>query len=67
MRRYFEGGSQASAALHYYIHLTEASRHPETALPYADALKDLMPGVGHMVHMSTHSYQRNGLLPKEYL
>jgi hypothetical protein len=55
------------AALHYYIHLTEASRHPGTALPYADELKDLMPGVAHMVHMSTHSYQRNGLFAKGVL
>jgi tetratricopeptide (TPR) repeat protein len=55
---------QQPAALHYYIHLTEASRHPEAALPYADVLKDLMPGVAHMVHMSTHSYQRNGLYAK---
>jgi len=52
------------AGLHYYIHLTEASRHPEKALPYADILKDQMPGVGHMVHMATHSYQRNGLFVK---
>ncbi len=52
------------AALHYYIHLTEASRHPEVALPYADVLKDLLPGIAHMVHMSTHSYQRNGLFAK---
>jgi hypothetical protein len=52
------------AALHYYIHLTEASRRPEQALHYADLLKDLMPGVSHMVHMSTHSYQRNGLFAK---
>jgi len=52
------------AALHYYIHLTEASRHPEKALPYADTLEHLMPGVAHMVHMSTHSYQRNGLFAK---
>jgi len=55
---------QNPAALHYYIHLTEASRHPEAALPYADALKELMPGVAHMVHMATHSYQRNGLFAK---
>jgi tetratricopeptide (TPR) repeat protein len=53
-----------AAAIHYYIHLTEASRHPEVALRYADELKDLMPGVAHMVHMATHSYQRNGLFPK---
>jgi len=56
--------SRQPGALHYYIHLTEASRHPEKALPYADILKDEMPGVGHMVHMATHSYQRNGLFAK---
>lgn len=49
------------AALHYYIHLTEASRHPEVALPSAAALKTLLPGVAHMVHMSSHEYERNGL------
>ncbi|MEJ7740078.1 MAG: hypothetical protein WKF97_21880 [Chitinophagaceae bacterium] len=52
------------AALHYYIHLTEASKHPELALRHADVLKDAMPGVGHMVHMATHMYQRNGLFAK---
>ena len=52
------------AALHYYIHLTEASRHPGLALHSADVLKDAMPGVGHMVHMATHMYQRNGLYAK---
>jgi tetratricopeptide (TPR) repeat protein len=48
------------AALHYYIHLTEASRHPEVALESADRLKVLMPGVAHMVHMSSHEYERIG-------
>jgi len=48
------------AALHYYIHLTEASRHPEVALESANTLKDLMPGVAHMIHMSSHEYERNG-------
>jgi len=52
------------AALHYHIHLTEASRHPEQALPNADKLKELFPGVAHMVHMSSHEYQRNGLFAK---
>ena len=52
------------AALHYQIHLVEASLHPEAALHSADVLKDLMPGVAHMVHMSTHMYQRNGLYAK---
>jgi tetratricopeptide (TPR) repeat protein len=49
------------AALHYQIHLVEASLHPEMALHSADVLKNTMPGVAHMVHMSSHMYQRNGL------
>jgi len=49
------------AALHYHIHLTEASRHPEVALANADKLKAGFPGVPHMVHMASHEYQRNGL------
>jgi len=49
------------AALHYYVHLTEASHHPEVAMPNAEALKRLFPAVGHMVHMASHVYQRNGL------
>jgi tetratricopeptide (TPR) repeat protein len=49
------------AALHYYIHLTEASRHPEAALPNAEALQQLFPGVAHMVHMSSHEYERTGM------
>jgi tetratricopeptide (TPR) repeat protein len=49
------------AALHYYMHLTEASRHPEVALPAAALLVDMLPGVAHMVHMASHEYERNGL------
>jgi tetratricopeptide (TPR) repeat protein len=52
------------AALHYYIHLTEASHEPQLALRSAELLKEAMPGVGHMVHMATHMYQRNGLFAK---
>jgi tetratricopeptide (TPR) repeat protein len=52
------------AALHYYIHLEEASRHPEAALHSADVLQALMPGVAHMVHMASHMYQRTGLYAK---
>jgi tetratricopeptide (TPR) repeat protein len=48
------------AALHYYIHVTEASRQPEVALPGADSLLRLFPGVAHMVHMSSHEYERIG-------
>jgi hypothetical protein len=52
------------AALHYHIHLLEASLHPEATLASAERLKDLMPGVPHMVHMASHSYQRTGLYAK---
>ncbi|MFD1141112.1 tetratricopeptide repeat protein [Larkinella insperata] len=52
------------AALHYYIHLTEASHQPQVALANADKLKSLFPGVAHMVHMASHEYQRNGLYPQ---
>ncbi|HVU56546.1 MAG TPA: hypothetical protein VHD83_15885 [Puia sp.] len=52
------------AALHYKIHLVEASHHPEKALAAADSLQTVMPGVPHMVHMSSHMYQRNGLYAK---
>lgn len=49
------------AALHYEIHLVEASLHPEKALHNADVLQRALPGVSHMVHMASHMYQRNGL------
>lgn len=52
------------AALHYYIHITEASKDPSVALANADKLKTSLPGIGHMVHMATHMYQRNGLFAK---
>ncbi|NBD08918.1 tetratricopeptide repeat protein [Corallococcus silvisoli] len=47
-------------ANHYYIHVMEASDHPERALPSARRLPDLMPGAGHLVHMPAHIYQRLG-------
>ncbi len=52
------------AGLHYYIHVTEASRKPEVALASADSLLKLFPGVAHMVHMSSHEYERFGLYAK---
>ena len=48
------------AAIHLYIHLTEASVSPEKAEPYADRLAALMPGAGHMVHMPGHTFFRVG-------
>lgn len=56
--------TQHPAILHYYIHLTEASRQPDKALAAAEELKDQIPGIGHMVHMASHMYQRNGLFEK---
>jgi tetratricopeptide (TPR) repeat protein len=47
-------------ANHLYIHLVEASRRPERALEQAQRLETLMPGVGHVVHMPTHTYVRTG-------
>ncbi|MBT1712349.1 hypothetical protein KK062_29165 [Fulvivirgaceae bacterium PWU5] len=59
--------SKHPAILHYYIHLTEASRQPGKALAAAEELKDQIPGIGHMVHMASHMYQRNGLYEKGVL
>ncbi|RYZ50841.1 MAG: hypothetical protein EOP49_13135 [Sphingobacteriales bacterium] len=48
------------AALHYYVHVVEPSRHPERAIDEADVLIKLMPSVAHMVHMPSHIYVRTG-------
>jgi len=47
-------------ANHLYVHLMESSQMPERALPSADRLAALMPGVGHVVHMPGHIYIRVG-------
>jgi len=47
-------------ANHYYIHATEASKHPENALPSAKRLETLVPSAGHLVHMPAHVYIRTG-------
>jgi tetratricopeptide (TPR) repeat protein len=41
-------------ANHLYIHAVEASPHPERALPAANRLRDLQPGLAHNVHMPSH-------------
>jgi tetratricopeptide (TPR) repeat protein len=48
-------------AIHYYIHLTEASSDPKRAVPYAKRLGRLMPGAGHVVHMPFHTFFRVGM------
>lgn len=55
---------QHPGANHLFIHLLEDSQNPEGALPHAERLADMMPNVGHMVHMPTHIYIRTGLYQK---
>jgi len=50
---------QHPGACHFYIHAVEAVA-PEKAVPCAERLAQLMPGVGHMVHMPAHIYVRVG-------
>jgi len=47
-------------ANHFYIHAVEASRSPERGLDAARRLQSLVPGAGHLVHMSSHIYMRTG-------
>jgi tetratricopeptide (TPR) repeat protein len=47
-------------ANHLTIHAVEASPHPEKADQAADALRDLQPGLGHLVHMPSHVDVRRG-------
>lgn len=47
-------------ANHLYIHAMEASQTPEKAVPHADRLRTLQPGLAHNVHMPTHIYIRVG-------
>lgn len=47
-------------AIHFYIHMVEASTNPGRALPYARKLGSLMPGAGHIVHMPFHIFYRVG-------
>jgi tetratricopeptide (TPR) repeat protein len=47
-------------AIHLYIHAVEATETPERAEPYADRLRKLVPGAGHLVHMPAHIYLRLG-------
>ncbi|MBI5503439.1 MAG: hypothetical protein HY899_01450 [Deltaproteobacteria bacterium] len=47
-------------ALHLYIHAVEASRDPGRADAVADRLRDLQPGLGHLVHMPSHIDVRRG-------
>jgi tetratricopeptide (TPR) repeat protein len=47
-------GMQHPGLLHMYIHLMEMSPTPQKALRAADALRELVPDAGHLIHMATH-------------
>ena len=49
-----------SLALHLYIHLYEASPHPGKADSAANRLRNLQPGLAHLVHMPSHIDVRRG-------
>jgi tetratricopeptide (TPR) repeat protein len=41
-------------ALHLWIHAMDQSRHPEMARIESDRLRQLAPGIGHLMHMPSH-------------
>ncbi|HTL16826.1 MAG TPA: hypothetical protein VL793_06290, partial [Patescibacteria group bacterium] len=47
-------------ANHLYIHVMEASPHPQKAEAAADRLRHLVPDSSHLVHMPAHIYARIG-------
>ncbi len=47
-------------ANHYYIHVMEPSPFAAKALPSANRLGKLTPGLSHTVHMPSHIYLRTG-------
>jgi len=47
-------------ALHLYVHALEMSPTPEKADDAADRLRDLTPGLGHLMHMPSHIDVRRG-------
>ena len=45
---------------HYYIHVMEASPFAAKAIPAANRLGKITPGLSHTVHMPSHIYLRTG-------
>jgi len=60
LERVMEIDPRHPLALHLYIHAVEASPEPGRAETAADALRDLQPGLGHLVHMPSHIDVRLG-------
>jgi tetratricopeptide (TPR) repeat protein len=55
-----DGAPPHPGILHMYIHVMEMSPFPERALKAADALRDLVPDLGHLRHMPSHIDVRVG-------
>jgi len=60
LERVLRANPDHPGAIHYYIHVVEASTNPQRGEPYARRLGRLMPGAGHVVHMPFHIYFRIG-------
>lgn len=60
LERIIARSPQHPLALHLYLHAVEASAEPGRAEDEADALANLVPGSGHLVHMPAHIYWRVG-------
>jgi tetratricopeptide (TPR) repeat protein len=61
LERVLQANPNHPGAIHFYIHMVEASSRPQRATPYARRLGAAMPGAGHLVHMPFHIYYRVGL------
>jgi tetratricopeptide (TPR) repeat protein len=61
LERVLKANPNHPGAIHYYIHMVEASTTPQRAAPHARRLGALVPGAGHLVHMPFHIYYRIGL------
>lgn len=60
LERVLEMAPLHPAANHLYIHSVEASPDPRRAVPCAERLETLVPGIGHLVHMPSHIWIRLG-------
>jgi tetratricopeptide (TPR) repeat protein len=58
--RSFEIDPDNPGTCHFVVHMWEGSATPEHAVPAADRLGSLSPGVEHLVHMPAHIYYKVG-------
>ena len=60
LEKVLERNPDHPGANHYYIHVMEPSPYADKALPSANRLGELTPGLSHTVHMPSHIYLRTG-------